>query len=216
MAAESVSGLVNESKVCTGCHLLLPVAQFGYHRRATGELHSRCKACLNVQRAAWRHANPDKQRAASAAWRTAHPEQVKTTLAAWRAAHPDWYRLPNANYRSSHPDRQKSDNAAWRAANPGRMRAHKVRRRQRIELADGHYTGAEWEALKARYGYRCLMCGRTEPDIKLTLDHVVPVSKGGTNDISNGQPLCVSCNSRKHTQTLDLRPHEIGQEVAGQ
>jgi 5-methylcytosine-specific restriction endonuclease McrA len=38
-----------------------------------------------------------------------------------------------------------------------------------------------------------LCCGEAKP---LTVDHVVPVSKGGSNDISNIQPLCLECNDR--------------------
>lgn len=67
------------------------------------------------------------------------------------------------------------------------------------------FTNAEWEDLKARYGYKCLNCWRREPHIKLTIDHVVPLQLGGSGAISNIQPLCGSCNSSKGTNTYDYR-----------
>lgn len=39
----------------------------------------------------------------------------------------------------------------------------------------------------------------------LTPDHVVPLSRGGTNYIDNIQPLCGPCNSQKHAKTIDFR-----------
>ena len=46
----------------------------------------------------------------------------------------------------------------------------------------------------ARDGLRCVVCGSTD---RLTIDHIVPVSKGGTNDIDNLQSMCQPCNSSK-------------------
>lgn len=48
----------------------------------------------------------------------------------------------------------------------------------------------------------CLCCGSSK---KLTLDHIVPISVGGLNEIDNLQTLCNSCNSKKSTQTIDYR-----------
>lgn len=53
-----------------------------------------------------------------------------------------------------------------------------------------------------KYGRKCLCCGATK---NLSIDHVVPLSKGGVNDISNYQPLCKSCNSKKGTRKTDYR-----------
>lgn len=48
-----------------------------------------------------------------------------------------------------------------------------------------------------RGGYRCRHCGRTAYQTTLTVDHIIPVSRGGTNDPLNLQVLCVPCNSSK-------------------
>lgn len=45
-----------------------------------------------------------------------------------------------------------------------------------------------------RDDYKCLHCGTNK---RLSVDHVIPESKGGTSDLSNLQTLCISCNSRK-------------------
>lgn len=60
--------------------------------------------------------------------------------------------------------------------------------------ANGKYSLLEWKNLKKRYNYRCPACDKVEPDIKLTIDHIVPISKGGSNNIENIQPLCKICN----------------------
>ena len=73
----------------------------------------------------------------------------------------------------------------------------KARRYARERGAIGSHTLEEWEDLKKKYNYTCPMCGRREPEIKLTKDHIIPLSEGGTDYIWNIQPLCRSCNSKK-------------------
>jgi len=82
------------------------------------------------------------------------------------------------------------------------------RRRVLIANAGPRCTSAEWKSLCDIVGNRCLWCGKAEP---LTIDHIIPVSKGGRNHIENCQPLCRSCNSKKATKTMDFRPHALRQ-----
>ena len=49
---------------------------------------------------------------------------------------------------------------------------------------------------------QCLCCGDTK---NLTIDHIIPVNKGGENILSNLQTLCKSCNSRKSDKYIDFR-----------
>jgi 5-methylcytosine-specific restriction endonuclease McrA len=69
----------------------------------------------------------------------------------------------------------------------------------------GAFTGEEWLALKAKYSHTCLCCGKQEPEITLTPDHIVPVSKYGSSNIDNIQPLCGACNNRKRSKIIDYR-----------
>ena len=50
---------------------------------------------------------------------------------------------------------------------------------------------------------QCQICFRTEPEVKITIDHIIPVSKGGTNHIDNLQPLCMTCNQRKSAKIVN-------------
>ncbi len=71
------------------------------------------------------------------------------------------------------------------------------RRRLRWErqlLAGGEIKVATRRMVYERDGYQCVYCQC--PD-DLTIDHILAISKGGTNDPSNLQTLCRACNSRK-------------------
>ncbi len=45
--------------------------------------------------------------------------------------------------------------------------------------------------------YQCQSCGQTNLETNLTIDHIVALARGGSNDISNLQTLCLTCNQQK-------------------
>lgn len=75
----------------------------------------------------------------------------------------------------------------------------KARRYARKKNAEGSHTLKEWKDLLVKFDHKCAFCKKSE---KLTKDHIIPLSKGGSDFISNIQPLCKSCNSKKHNKIL--------------
>jgi 5-methylcytosine-specific restriction endonuclease McrA len=65
-----------------------------------------------------------------------------------------------------------------------------------------HFTKEQWLELLEACGHRCLACGATE---SVSVDHIVPLSLGGSNAITNIQPLCATCNSLKGAAVRDYR-----------
>lgn len=66
----------------------------------------------------------------------------------------------------------------------------------------GIFIYKEWLQLKQYCLNRCVCCRKSEPEIKLTKDHIIPLSLNGTSNIENIQPLCQSCNSKKRQQVI--------------
>ncbi len=66
--------------------------------------------------------------------------------------------------------------------------------------AKGYVPGSvRYEVLK-RAKYRCELCGASAEEVALHVDHIVPRNKGGQDDLSNFQALCITCNTNKRDQ----------------
>lgn len=130
-------------------------------------------------------------------------------------------KYPNIGHRKSHSDETKKnwsisrkgkytgkDSSQWKGGvtNDKVHRSWVKNRRnsvvKRLKLSGSSHTYGEWETLKAQYNFTCPCCNKREPEIKLTEDHIIPLSKGGGDNIENIQPLCRSCNCKKHTKII--------------
>lgn len=61
------------------------------------------------------------------------------------------------------------------------------------------FSGKIRHIVLQKFSYRCVECGATKDETSLHIDHIKPISKGGTNDLDNLQVLCKKCNLSKHT-----------------
>lgn len=115
-----------------------------------------------------------------------------------------------ADYRRRYRENRSRDRQRgrrWQVANPERRRISHQRRRAKKRGNGGSYTMAEWHELCRQYDNHCAYPGCETTD--LTVDHVIPLAKGGSNDISNIQPLCPHHNFSKGDKIIDYR-HKPG------
>jgi 5-methylcytosine-specific restriction endonuclease McrA len=216
-------------KACSRCGETKPLEDFSRQKIGRYGRRADCKACQAAYNSAWKHANPDKIVAAREAryalrrdeilaynkawnrahrpamnqavreWRTRNRKSVQEQKAAWRLANPD---LVQKHKRAEYLRNRESYLAranAWRAANPERRREHSHKRRGRLMGAAGvEYTNAELIAARVEmYGGLCRYCGRDYESI----DHRIPLARGGSHWPANLVPTCKSCNSRKNAKT---------------
>jgi 5-methylcytosine-specific restriction endonuclease McrA len=91
---------------------------------------------------------------------------------------------------------------------------HSSKRRSLKKQIGGSFTKEQWESMKIDYNFTCPDCGRSEPEIKLTVDHIIPITKWTEwakknnpqylgNDIENIKPLCWQCNSFKKNKIIN-------------
>ncbi len=150
-------------------------------------------------------ANPEKYEEALRKYRETHREAINTKTRERRQQDLEHYREIGRKSSEKHAEERKKYSLEYRKLHPEKSVAATNRRRARKLAADGSHTEEEWQNLKAFYNFKCLRCGKQEPEIKLTRDHVIPLTQGGSDSIDNIQSLCARCNSKKNNKHIDYR-----------
>ena len=149
----------------------------------------------------WKLKNPDKVKAKGDRWNAANPDRKRAHGKKWRNANPDKIAEKNKTYKILNAAKLKPANDArvkqWRKANPEGVTKLSNARRARKNNAPGSHTTKEILDLLERQQFNCAACG-TDISKKRHLDHIVALSRGGSNFIINLQWLCPSCNCSKH------------------
>ena len=93
---------------------------------------------------------------------------------------------------------------------------------QRRGLATWDYRLIDSDPVRADVRYRvlaaamgrCALCGATSSERRIEVDHIIPRSRGGTNDFANLQALCDECNRGKsNTDQTDFREPETDEHA---
>lgn len=192
-------------KRCKKCDADKDEKEFNKDKRYADKLFPWCKACMREYRTGWEQEHKDERTEYFKQW---HIENIDRRHERNNQLTRDKYHA-NPEYREK-KNKQKSEqrkkkygiDLEWTRRVLAWGNAHHRRRRNAELSAEGSHTEEEWQALCQRFDYRCVACGNQDP---LTRDHVVPITKGGTDYIENIQPLCQLCNSKKHTKTIDYR-----------
>jgi 5-methylcytosine-specific restriction endonuclease McrA len=102
-------------------------------------------------------------------------------------------------YRSIHGEHLRAADRQRYQENKARYKFNAAQRRVRYHNAAGTHILAQWLDRIAAHCWRCFYCKRT--GVKLTKDHAIPLSRGGTNWPSNLIPACQHCNGSKQDKT---------------
>ena len=209
-----------DSKVCTKCKADLPLSEYWKKSSGKGGLRARCKACLRFEMAARRRqrgaedpefyrehyrkygdsarkrkaANPERARETNRKSYIKNRDKIREKAAAYREKHRERLREEGRERYRADPKAEMARVAAYNKANPASRRGINQRRRARMRSGHVVHFTADQLALRMSYfGDKCWMCSG---DFE-TIDHVKPISKGGSHMLSNLRPACRSCNSSK-------------------
>jgi 5-methylcytosine-specific restriction endonuclease McrA len=156
-----------QPKECSKCGALKPAHEFFAEPRHADGLRADCKICNMTGRA-------DQQRT-------------------WIRANRDKQKIYNQHARP----KRDAWSAEWRKRNPELVKLQQARKRAKRRSNSGirDLTPAQWKDIKAAYKFCCAYCGQKRE--RLTMDHVVPLVKGGAHTAANIVPACARCNSKK-------------------
>jgi 5-methylcytosine-specific restriction endonuclease McrA len=131
---------------------------------------------------------------------TATPEQKKELREKINARHTAWTERQGEERK----EKVRKKNREYGKTEHGRLvrRICAARREALLYKAEGDFTEAEWLKILEDSGNKCTYCGKEfSKDCQATIDHMVPLSRGGSNYASNLTPACASCNTRKKNKT---------------
>lgn len=198
-------------KVCSKCGQEKDLSSFA--KNGTG-LRPDCKQCRNAQMREYAKANREKIRLRDVAYYAANKALVLSRSVKYHQKNKEHRNKYNRAYYASNRVSELLGRKAYYTANkevvkarvhayakahPEVVKVSLARRRAQEKRALGACTSAQMKARFAFYGGVCAYCGSSRT---VTADHVVPISRGGTNFPANIRPACKSCNSSKGSKKL--------------
>jgi 5-methylcytosine-specific restriction endonuclease McrA len=179
-----------ESKVCSKCGRVKPLAEFRKHRGLYGRA-SWCRECERQHKASYQERNADAINAKKRhVWALTERTEAEKSAAAERSR--VWY--------GANKERAFANYYRWVEENREAFNAIQQKRRAVKCGAEANLTSDEWLAILDCFDRCCAYClSSNEP---LTMDHVIALSRGGSHTADNVVPACRSCNSKKGARPI--------------
>lgn len=187
-----------------------------------------CVPCRLAQNQRWAIANKEKKALSRKRWTANNKEHrkayAKTYHAEWYGTNRDVKLAQNKQYLKEHPEIARLATRRWQAKNPEKAKAyaakwygdadnrriHRHKRRALKVAAGGAHTKNDLRIILETQDHRCSYCRVDLRKAKRHLDHIQPLSCGGSNDRSNLQWLCAPCNLSKGAKDPLQFARELG------
>ncbi len=155
----------------------------------------------------WSKNHPEKHCEYTLKWQRENPEKCRTRNKRSYLRHREDVLKKQAIYYLKNKEKLQERNKAWKNRNPENVKIWSIRRRGLLRGL-GRLTLATLSKVKTgnirQYGaLTCIYCNAPLDSMHYSLDHLVPISRGGTNDYTNLGISCLGCNCKKHTKTYD-------------
>jgi len=150
--------------------------------------------CIECRREDGRNLPPEVNAKRQQGYRERHPDRAKASQRASYEKNADYYR---------------NSAIAWRLENPDLARQIDRNKKARRKGAEGRHTADQIADLAVKQRFKCIGCSGSIKN-EYHVDHIVPLVAGGSNDISNIQLLCPTCNLRKHAKMPLEWARELG------
>src|SRR3972149_1013198 len=193
----------NEGKVCPMCGQRKPLSEYYKNKAREHGVNSYCKQCNNERVKQDRLNNPERYRER---YRRDYLNGGKEKRTQWAQKHREQVRgygkKHHHNNREKHSERMKRSYLE----NKPQYKARRHKRRAIECEAEGRFTSSDLDALYEDQNGRCAYCGipvSWDGIHGMHLDHIQPLSRGGTNWPSNLALTCAECNLSKARWTLD-------------
>jgi hypothetical protein len=159
--------------------------------RRVGVIADAVAILLDRSRASIFYANTRDKRLAGEAERRSKPEWPAYHKS-WRENHREEWNAMSARWAAENPEKRRAQKARFYARHPEARAIEKARRRTRE--GNGTFTKAEWREIQRKQNGRCLDCG---VEASLSVGHLVPLSRGGSNSAANIVGQCMPCNRKQ-------------------
>jgi len=175
-----------ESQSCSVCKESKPLEQFHKNKNRKNGRSVTCKPCAINRSRIWEKNNPEKVKENS---RILYHRDLEKSRKNRQIRVKKWV--------EKYPEKMVAAQKAYRLKNPEAKRISEQKRRAN-KLGNGVFKISQKEILNIIRS-SCVACGSYD---KITMDHIIPLSRGGRHSIGNLQPLCFSCNASKSNRFM--------------
>ena len=195
-------------KICSRCKTEKTFQEFSKNKASLDGMVSSCKKCISQydkKRYLYLDLKNDESRKA---WKSNNKDKINKASRERYKKDPEKYKAKTRLRTVNNPDSVYECSKAWRKANPGYIAQNNRNRRAREIGAEGVHTAADVDAILLNQRGMCANCKTklVKSGVgRFHIDHVMPLSLGGSNWPYNLQCLCPKCNMSKGAKP----PHEF-------